>query len=113
MKKIVVTGKKDGLSWGLYAFCLEKLGRTDEAIKILEEGNKTLKELVEALEESVGTMYYRRVDLRLTPEQKDAFVAAKDVLRPKSVAGFEVLCHLVGVRPDAGVHGRHHLQLAV
>lgn len=58
--------------------------------EMMAQRNQTLKELVEALEESVGTMYYRRVDLRLTPEQKDAFVAAKDVLRPKSVADFEV-----------------------
>lgn len=49
LKKVVVTGKKDGMSWGLYAFCLEKLNRKDEAIKILEEGNKTLKGLDERI----------------------------------------------------------------
>ena len=58
--------------------------------EMMAQRNQTLKELVENLEASVGTMYYRRVDLRLTPEQKDAFVAAQDTLRPASVAGFEV-----------------------
>jgi Flp pilus assembly protein TadD len=28
-------GKKDGLTWSVYAYCLEKLGERDEAMKVL------------------------------------------------------------------------------
>ena len=41
--KMVITGRKEGLAWALYAFCLYKLRRNDEAIKVLEEGNAKLK----------------------------------------------------------------------
>jgi len=44
LKVVVTAGKKDGLAWGLYAFCLEKINKKEEALKILEEGNKKLKE---------------------------------------------------------------------
>jgi tetratricopeptide (TPR) repeat protein len=43
-KIMVTSGKKDGLSWALYAYCLEKINRKEEALKILEEGNKKLKD---------------------------------------------------------------------
>jgi len=43
-KVMVTSGKKEGLAWSLYAYCLEKLNRKEEALKILEEGNKKLKE---------------------------------------------------------------------
>jgi len=42
-KMVTSTGKKEGLSWGLYAFCLNKLKRKDDAIKILEEADSKLK----------------------------------------------------------------------
>lgn len=41
--KMVVTGRKEGLAWALYAFCLYKLRKNDQAIKVLEEGNSKLK----------------------------------------------------------------------
>lgn len=43
-KSMISYSKKEGLAWGLYAYCLYKLQRKDDAIKILEEGNKKLKE---------------------------------------------------------------------
>ncbi len=49
LKKIVIAGKKDGMSYALAAFCYEKLNRKDEAIKVLEDGNKYLKEQDERL----------------------------------------------------------------
>lgn len=52
--------------------------------------NQTLKELVEQLEQRVGKMEYRRVDLHLTPEQKSVFMAARDTLRPDTIAGLSV-----------------------
>ena len=55
--------------------------------EMMAQRNQSLKELVDALEERVGCMQYRRVDMRLTLEQKDAFMAAKDSLRPSAVAG--------------------------
>ncbi len=42
---------------------------------------------------------------------KDRLRARK--LRCQGAAGAEVLRHLVGVRPDAAVHGRHHFVLAL
>ncbi|WP_373045039.1 tetratricopeptide repeat protein [Vulgatibacter sp.] len=42
MKKAFETavkhGKKDGLVWAVYAYCLEKLGRKDEAMQVLARG---------------------------------------------------------------------------
>ena len=54
---------------------------------MMAQRKSSLKELVDALEARVGIMHYRRVDMRLTLEQKDAFMAAKDSLRPSAVAG--------------------------
>ncbi len=31
-------GKKDGLVWAVYAYCLERLGKRDEALKVLGRG---------------------------------------------------------------------------
>jgi tetratricopeptide (TPR) repeat protein len=52
-KMMVTAGKKDGLAWGLYSFCLEKLNRKDEALKILEEGNKKLKDADERIKSNI------------------------------------------------------------
>ena len=53
LKVVVTAGKKDGLAWGLYAFCMEKLNRKEEALKILEEGNKKLKEADERIKSNI------------------------------------------------------------
>lgn len=52
-KVMITSGKKDGLSWGLYAYCLEKLNRKEEALKILEEGNKKLKDSDERIKSNI------------------------------------------------------------
>ncbi|OGE82600.1 MAG: hypothetical protein A2Y39_02555 [Candidatus Delongbacteria bacterium GWF2_40_14] len=52
-KVMVTSGKKDGLSWALYAYCLEKLNRKEEALKILEEGNKKLKDADERIKSNI------------------------------------------------------------
>jgi len=49
-----------------------------------------LGELVEDLFALTGPMEYGRVDLRLTPEAKDAFVASWPALSPAQVAGVNV-----------------------
>jgi tetratricopeptide (TPR) repeat protein len=43
-KTVITAGKKEGLAWSLYAYCLDKINRREDALKILEEGNKRLKE---------------------------------------------------------------------
>lgn len=58
--------------------------------EMMAQRKSSLKELVDALEARVGIMHYRRVDMRLTPKQKDAFVLAKDTLRPTAIAGLAV-----------------------
>lgn len=58
--------------------------------EMMAQRNQTLKELVDQLEARVGIMHYRRVDMRLAPAQKEAFLAAKDALRPARVGGLEV-----------------------
>jgi phosphomannomutase len=49
-----------------------------------------LGELVDDLLELTGPMEYNRIDLKLEPAVKDAFVAAMPALAPAEVAGFEV-----------------------
>jgi len=51
---------------------------------------KSLKELMEELYARVGDMSYRRIDLHLSQEQMDGFLARISTLRPTSVAGLEV-----------------------
>lgn len=48
---------------------------------------KTLGELVSELVALVGDMSYRRIDLKLEPAVKDAFVAGASVMNPSQVAG--------------------------
>lgn len=50
-----------------------------------------LAELVEDLFALTGPMEYRRVDLRLTPAQKDAFAAQTGSVAPDEIAGLPVL----------------------
>lgn len=57
--------------------------------EMMAQRGKTLGQLVADLENRVGKMLYQRVDMRLTPEQKDAFVASKDKIRPSFVAGLK------------------------
>jgi tetratricopeptide (TPR) repeat protein len=40
-EEAVKYGKKDGLVWSVYAYCLEKLGRRDEAMKVLARAVQT------------------------------------------------------------------------
>ncbi|PID27309.1 MAG: hypothetical protein CR982_06055 [Candidatus Cloacimonadota bacterium] len=53
MKKVVAASKKEGLAWGLYAYLLSKQKRYDEAIAILEEGNKKLNDKDERLKANI------------------------------------------------------------
>jgi tetratricopeptide (TPR) repeat protein len=41
--KAVTVTRKEPLLWSLYAFCLEKIGERDKAIKVMERGLKKLK----------------------------------------------------------------------
>jgi len=52
-KIMVTSGKKEGLAWSLYAYCLEKLNRKEDAVKILEEGNKKLKDSDERIKSNL------------------------------------------------------------
>lgn len=42
-EKAVTVTRKEPLLWSLYAFCLEKVGERDKAIKVMERGLKKLK----------------------------------------------------------------------
>ena len=52
-EKMTTSSKKEGLVWGLYAYCLAKLKRTDEAIKILEKGMTKMKSEDERLKVNI------------------------------------------------------------
>jgi tetratricopeptide (TPR) repeat protein len=41
-EQAVSAGKKDGLSWTVYAWCLSSRGKRDEALAVLERGLKVL-----------------------------------------------------------------------
>jgi len=41
-EKAVTVTRKESLLWSLYAFCLEKIGERDKAIKVMERGLKKL-----------------------------------------------------------------------
>ena len=51
-EKAVTLTRKESLLWSLYAFCLEKIGDRDKAIKVMERGLKKLKGY-ERLEENL------------------------------------------------------------
>ena len=42
-EKAVTVTRKEPMLWSLYAFCLEKIGERDKAIKVMERGLKKLK----------------------------------------------------------------------
>jgi len=42
-EKAVAVTRKEPLLWSLYAFCLEKVGERDKAVKVMERGLKELK----------------------------------------------------------------------
>jgi tetratricopeptide (TPR) repeat protein len=42
-EKAVTLTRKEPLLWSLYAFCLEKIGERDKAVKVMERGLKKLK----------------------------------------------------------------------
>jgi tetratricopeptide (TPR) repeat protein len=42
-EKAVTVTRKEPLLWSLYAFCLEKIGERDKAVKVMERGLKKLK----------------------------------------------------------------------
>jgi len=52
-EKMTSSSKKEGLVWGLYAYCLVKLKRTDEAIRILEKGLTKMKSEDERLKVNI------------------------------------------------------------
>jgi len=52
-KNMVSAGKKEGLAWALYAYCLDKINKREDAIKILEEGNKKLKEVDDRIKSNI------------------------------------------------------------
>jgi alpha-D-glucose phosphate-specific phosphoglucomutase len=58
--------------------------------EMMAERGKGLGELVEDLIATTGPMEYNRVDLRLEPAVKDAFVAAMPTLAPATLAGLDV-----------------------
>ncbi|MBU4486899.1 MAG: tetratricopeptide repeat protein [Candidatus Delongbacteria bacterium] len=65
-KIMVASGKKEGLAWSLYAYCLEKLNRREEALKILEEGNAKLKETDERIKSNILELKNNR-KMRMKP----------------------------------------------
>jgi len=52
-KTVITSGKKEGLAWSLYAYCLDKTGKKEEALKVLEEGNKKLKEADDRIKSNI------------------------------------------------------------
>jgi len=58
--------------------------------EMMAQRGKGLGELIEDLFAITGPMEYQRVDLKLDPAVKDAFVARKDTLDPKEIAGLGV-----------------------
>lgn len=59
-------------------------------VEMMGQRKKGLGELVEELLETVGTMEYGRVDMRLTPDVMERFVASMPTLEPSVLAGLEV-----------------------
>lgn len=43
MEESSVSNKKEGLVWGLYAYLLDKIGKREDAIKVLEKAQKKMK----------------------------------------------------------------------
>jgi uncharacterized protein HemY len=41
-EKAVTVNRKEAMLWSLYAFCLEKIGERDKAVKVMERGLKKL-----------------------------------------------------------------------
>ncbi|MDP2401625.1 MAG: phosphoglucosamine mutase, partial [Actinomycetota bacterium] len=78
---------------GIPAHVLERDGLLMALLltEMMAKRGRTLGELVEDLLAVTGPMEYLRVDLRLTPEAKDAFVAAMPQMRPEQIAGLNVL----------------------
>ncbi len=58
--------------------------------EMMAQKGKGLGELVEDLLAVTGPMEYTRADLKLTPEVKDAFLAAIPNMAPTQIAGFDV-----------------------
>lgn len=59
--------------------------------EMMAQQGKGLGELVEDLLAVTGPLEYTRADLKLTPEVKEAFLAAVPRMSPTEIAGFEVL----------------------
>lgn len=68
--------------------------------EMMAQRGKSLGELVEELLAVTGNMEYGRIDLRLDPEVKDAFVASWSALAPAEIAGLAVheVVHTDGVK---------------
>ena len=58
--------------------------------EMMAQRNKGLGELVDDLFAVTGPMEYRRADLQLKAETKDAFLGAVPTLQPAEIAGYEV-----------------------
>lgn len=58
--------------------------------EMMAQRGQGLAELVEDLFAVTGPMEYRRIDLKLEPAVKDAFLGRKDTMSPSEIAGFQV-----------------------
>lgn len=52
-KTVITAGRKEGLAWSLYAYCLDRIGRKEDALKVLEDGNKKLKEADDRIKSNI------------------------------------------------------------
>jgi phosphomannomutase len=89
---VLIGGEESG-GIGIPAHVLERDGLLMALLltEMMAKRGRTLGELVEDLLAVTGPMEYLRVDLRLTAEAKDAFVAAMPQMRPDQIAGLKVL----------------------
>ncbi|MCL2654203.1 MAG: phosphoglucosamine mutase [Coriobacteriia bacterium] len=59
-------------------------------VNVMAARKKPLKALMEDIYERVGDMKYRRIDVRLSPEQMEGFLARIPTLRPAQVTGLSL-----------------------
>ncbi len=98
-KNVITAGKKEGLAWSLYAYCLERTGRREDALKILEEGNKKLKEADERIKSNILELKNnRRMRMKAFGESWYQFMLEKPPVRKMIQQGG---IHQGGMRKNA------------
>lgn len=89
-KKLLIGGEESGgLGTSLHIPERDGIFNAMLLLEVMAKKNKSLKELCLELDEQFGTHRYDRRDVRVTPETKDAILAAA-ANAPENIGGFKV-----------------------